>query len=289
MQVSTPVALPASPASDVKDWVNEVRAGFQGEMLAPYIGPGLYTGGAEVPNSESALAAFIGKKVALPKRARGNFWAAAQYVESQKHRATVVAYMAEAFSRASEPLPFHRYLATLPVPLIVDTWYDGGMRAALSGRSDWAEVQGISRAGIGESRWLRAYDPAGTEITLESLATKKTVLYKPHGAATPAKNFLASDADYVEVLTEIDIQSPIPEVVKERRAKLGFVYLGCRFHDQTLRIYAKQIAKRTRGPAFAVVDPAVGATINEQKFLKELGARVVVAPWADICAELARG
>jgi SIR2-like domain len=289
MQVSTATAQPASTNREVKAWVDAVRAGFTEQNLAPYIGPGLYASSAEVPNSEAALAAFIGKKLALPKRARSNFWAAAQYVESQKHRATIVAYMAEAFATATRATPFHEYLAGLPLPLIVDTWYDGGLRTALQKRSDWIEVQGISRAGIGESRWLRAYDPAGAEVALERASQAKTVLYKPHGSVTPAKNFLASDADYVEVLTEIDIQSPIPEVVKDRRAKLGFVYLGCRFHDQTLRIYARQITKRSKGPHYVVIDPAIGASPNERRILKEMEANVIVAPWADVCAELARG
>ena len=44
-----------------------------------------------------------------------------------------------------------------------------------------------------------------------------TLLYKPHGSVAPARNFLISDADYVEVLTEIDIQTPIPDAVKDRR------------------------------------------------------------------------
>ena len=62
------------------------------------------------------------------------------------------------------------------------------------------------------------------------------------GFARSACDFLISDADYVEVLTEIDIQSPIPEILRERRDSLGFVYLGCRFHDQLLRNYASAIA-----------------------------------------------
>ena len=45
--------------------------------------------------------------------------------------------------------------------MIVDTWYDGAMRPALDERTDWGEVQGITRAGIGEDRWYRFYNAAG--------------------------------------------------------------------------------------------------------------------------------
>src|SRR5206468_7700777 len=113
-------------------------------------------------------------------------------------RSTVTALMSEAFAPPVEPTPMHRYLASLRPPVIVDTWYDGAMRAAFSERCDWGEVQGITRAGIGEDRWYRFYDAAGTEADRGAAAGWATVLYKPHGGVVPAKNFLISDADYVE-------------------------------------------------------------------------------------------
>ncbi len=169
-----------------------------------------------------ALAAFFGTKVALPRRAKGNAWAAAQHIESMKHRSTVTALMTEAFASPVEPTPLHRYLASLRLPMIVDTWYDGAMRAALGERKDWGEVQGITRAGIGEDRWYRFYDAAGNETDRAAATGWTTLLYKPHGSIAPAKNFLISDADYVEVLTEIDIQTPIPDAVKDRRTERSF-------------------------------------------------------------------
>ena len=245
MQAHT-VELSVSSSAAANEWFREVREGLSSLALAPYLGPAASIAGAS-PAGYDQLAEFFSKKVALPKRARGNPWASAQYIESQKLRATVTRLMAEAFAVPVAPSPLQRYLAGLPLPLIVDTWYDNAMRSALSGRSDWAEIQGISRAGIGESRWFRAYSSGGDETTLEAARGQTTLLYKPHGGVVPAQNFLISDADYVEVLTEIDIQTPIPPLVRARRETLGFVYLGCRFHDQLLRNYARQIAKRSGG------------------------------------------
>ncbi len=65
-----------------------------------------------------------------------------------------------------------------------------------------------------------------------------TILYKPHGSIAPAKNFLITDADYVEVLTEIDIQTPIPDEVKARRTGRNFLFLGCRFNDSSWHLCA---------------------------------------------------
>jgi hypothetical protein len=246
--------------------------------VVPYLGPGLLAlTGSELPVTPETLAEFLGSKVSLPARARGNAWAAAQFIESRRHRATVTALMAEAFAGVVEPSDLHRHLASLDLPLIVDSWYDGAMRRALAGRTGWGEIQGITRAGIREDLWYRYYDPRGDEADKAAARGWTTVLYKPHGAIDPVQNFLISDADYVETLTEIDIQTPIPDEVKDRRSSRGFLFLGCRFHDQLLRTYARQVLKRAGTGHVAVFDPADALTRNELRFLVAEGITPVSA------------
>jgi len=264
--------------TEARALLTEVAARMRAGTIIPYLGSGLTElSKPAVPMNPEALAAFFGCKVALPRRAKGNAWAAAQHIESNKHRSTVTALMAEAFASPVEPTPMHRYLASLRLPMIVDTWYDGAMRAALAERSDWGEVQGITRAGIGEDRWYRFYDAAGLETDRAAAAGWTTLLYKPHGSIVPARNFLISDADYVEVLTEIDIQTPIPEVVKDLRSQRSFVFIGCRFNDQLLRTYARQITKRSSITHYAIVEPET-LTKNELRFLIGQGLTPIAIP-----------
>lgn len=266
----TPVAAEAA----LVNVATQLRAG----KIIPYLGPGLTElSKPAVPMNPEALAAFFGTKVALPRRAKGNAWAAAQHIESNKHRSTVTALMSEAFASPVEPTPLHHYLASLRLPMIVDAWYDGAMRAALAARADWGEVQGITRAGIGEDRWYRFYDAAGAEVDRSAAAAWTTLLYKPHGSIAPARNFLISDADYVEVLTEIDIQTPIPDAVKDRRTERSFVFIGCRFNDQLLRTYARQVTKRSSAVHYAIVEPET-LSKNELRFLAGQGLTAVAVP-----------
>lgn len=257
--------------ADADTLLANVAARLRNGSIVPYLGPGVAElSKPDVPRTPDALATFFGTKVALPRRARGNAWAAAQYIESNKHRSTVTGLMAQAFSAPVEPMALHRHLATLRLPMIVDTWYDGAMRAALGARDGWGEVQGITRAGIGELHWYRFYDADGKEVDSVAAGNWTTVLYKPHGGVLPARNFLISDADYVEVLTEIDIQTPIPEIVKQRRIGRSFLFIGCRFDDQLLRIYARQITKRSANVHYALVEPDV-LSRNERSFLLDQG------------------
>jgi hypothetical protein len=258
---------PADAESALRHMVGQLNTG----MIVPYLGPGLAAlSKPEAPMTPEALAAFFGTKVALPRRAKGNAWASAQHIESMKHRSSVTALMNTAFGPQVEPTALHRHLASMPLPLIVDTWYDSAMRVALGGRNDWGEVQGITRAGIGEDRWYRFYDAAGAEVDRSAAESWTTLVYKPHGGIAPARNFLISDADYVEVLTEIDIQTPVPDAVKNRRTGRSFLFIGCRFHDQLLRTYARQLTKRSAAVHYVIVEPET-LTKNELRFFAVQG------------------
>ncbi|MFG1424289.1 SIR2 family NAD-dependent protein deacylase [Roseixanthobacter liquoris] len=275
-------------AADAEAVLAKVAEDLRGGRVVPYLGPGLTElSQPAIPMNPEALAAFFATKVALPRRAKGNAWASAQHIESMKHRSTVTALMTEAFSPPVEPTALHRYLATLPLPMIVDTWYDGAMRTALAERSDWGEVQGITRAGIGEDRWYHFYDAGGAESERAAAPGWTTLLYKPHGSIAPARNFLISDADYVEVLTEIDIQTPIPDVVKDRRTQRNFLFIGCRFNDQLLRTYARQISKRSGAQHFVIVEPQT-LSKNETRFFISQGLTPIALP-LERAVEILRG
>ncbi|GBQ63676.1 SIR2 family NAD-dependent protein deacylase [Komagataeibacter swingsii] len=268
------------------DVMNEISAGLHARRLIPYLGTGVsaLAQNTVVPASPTELAAFLGRQVALPKRARGNPWAAAQYIESHRHRSTLTALMDRAYAEPVKPVELHEILAAYAPPMIIDTWYDGAMRAALEtclAAGEWGEIQGIPRAGIGEFQWYRAYGASGKEVPVENAAQWRTILYKPHGSVTPARNYLVADSDYVEILTEIDIQTPIPEMIRSRRSECGFLFLGCRFDDQMLRIYARQIMKRSAGPYYAVMEPEI-MTRNEMAFLKQNNIRPVCISLQDV-------
>ncbi len=284
MALPTPVLQRPTAASQLSGaeamaHLKDISAWLKADRLAPYLGPGLLAGVDSVPLGPEALAAALNLRHPAPGRIRTNLWAVAQFIEQRRHRKTLAAWMGEIFAPQVAPSPFQTFLASLKLGLVVDTWYDDSLRAALcaSGRADWGEIQGITRAGETRDIWTRAYDATGALADPQAPSHWTTLLYKPHGAVRPAQNFLVADSDYVEVMTEIDIQSPIPPEVRERRAFRGFLFLGCRFHDQMLRTYARQIMKRSRGPHVAVMDAAL-LTRNEARFLVEQEITLIDLP-----------
>ncbi len=263
-----------------------VIEGLRAGTLAPYLGPGLLAlcEGETPPADALALATVLTAKVSVPGKIRHRLTAAAQFIENFKHRKTLVNAMTQAFAQPAVPSALHRWIAALPAPIIVDAWYDDTLRQALAARSDWSEVQGLSQSEH-FGTWVGWYDAQG-QASPDPISAR-TLLYKPWGGHAPAANFLVSDTDFVEVLTEIDIQTPIPAEVQLRRTALGFVFLGCRFNDQLPRAFARQILKRSAGPHFAVLPDE--PTRMEARFLDEQGITRIALPLAEAADLLTRG
>lgn len=248
--------------------LDDIAATLAAGRLIPYLGPamlGLCPDYA-VPGTPEALAARLTAKASVPHKIRNSLTRSAQFIENFKHRKTLVKLMNEAYAAPAAHSPLHAALAALDLPLIVDTWYDDAMSHALAGREDWGQLQGLCQAEH-FGQWTGGYDAAGRWIENRPLPHWRTILYKPLGGHAPAANYLVSDTDFVEVLTEIDIQTPIPATVQDLRAGRSFLFLGCRFNDQLSRSFARQIMKRSSDRHWAVLSEA--PTRMEARFLAE--------------------
>ena len=278
-----------------------IRSALAEGMLIPYMGPGVLalTGAAcPLPASHEALARSLTATTSVPHKLRANLTGAAQFIENFKHRKSVVALMKAAFTPEVAPSALHHFLAEQPsLPLLVHAWYDDLPQRALARRTDWGMVQGLSQAEH-YGQWTRKFRSDGTPTgdlhgvandaamhASDEAAAWKTLLYQPYGCVAPAANFLVSDFDFVEVLTEIDIQTPIPESVKSIRAGRHFLFLGCRFSTQLERIFAHQISKRSSDHHWACLPEP--PTRNEARFLEQHGIERIAMPLDAFVAALA--
>jgi hypothetical protein len=272
-----------------------IKATLAEGHLIPYLGPAtlaLAGDNLPLPAGPDPLVAKLTAKATVPHKIRKNLSAAAQYIENFKHRKTISSVMTDAFKAQVPPTELHTFLAAqTKIPLVVYAWYDNLMLQAMqaSRTNRWGHVQGVSHAEH-LATWVQYFNADNTLIDKESelsvAETWESVLYYPWGCVTPGSNFLVSDSDYVEVLTEIDIQTPIPERVKEIRTGRNFLFLGCRFHTQVERIFAFQIMKRSSEKHWAVLPE--NPTKNELKFFKRYNIERIDMPLADFVAEFVK-
>ncbi|HEY0885531.1 MAG TPA: SIR2 family protein [Ramlibacter sp.] len=258
--------------TDAATAIAGIAAALKARTVVPYLGPGAFAllpeGACPIPRTSAELVQALNAKVAAPGRIRSSLTAVAQFIETRRHRKTLETILTGIFRADVPATPVHRWVASLPAPpLVVDVWYDDVLEkllAADAGRT-WGQIQGLSHPqSTGE--WVRYYAPDGSATTAQAAGGWDTVLYKPSGSVSPAGNYLISDSDFVEMLTEIDIQTPIPDIVKDRRAGRHFLYLGCRFDAEIQRTFARQIAKRSTDRHWAVLPGE--PTKNEARFLE---------------------
>ena len=253
--------------------LDSIAKAFDGGNAIPFLGPGVLSfdgAGSQLPDSHKALVGHLTSKSSVPHKIRNNLGAAAQFIENFKHRSTVTNAMTEVFSADAQPTSLHTLLMSLPaLPLVVHAWYDDLPQKALRLRSSWGMAQGVSQSEhFGD--WVYYYASDGSYAGVEadgSYVDWKTLLYQPLGSVWPAHNYLVSDSDFVEVLTEIDIQTPIPASVQEIRKGRSFLFLGCRFSTQLERLFAHQIIKRSSEKHWAILPEE--PTRNEERFLEE--------------------
>jgi hypothetical protein len=283
--------------------IGEILTAFRRGDVVPYLGPGVtaLAGEAAPPSLPEKLVTELVSGATVPHKIRNNLTAAAQYIENFKHRKTLTSLMAKAFTSASAPSAFHEWIAAQQqLPLIVHAWYDDLLLKALASRRDWGLVQGVTQSEhFGD--WVNWFRPDGSLVPTrefvrdgsgakapaeapEETLSWRTLVYQPIGGATPASNFIVSDSDYVEVLTEIDIQTPIPDTVQTIRKGRAFLFLGCRFTNQLERSFARQIMKRSSDRHWAVIEGQL--TRNEEKFLREQNILRIDASLADFATAL---
>ena len=232
-----------------------VRAGLEAGTLAPYLGAGMLAlcGTGAPPANPLALAGVLTAKVSVPGKIKNRLTAAAQFIENFKHRKTLVKAMDEAFAAAAVPSPLHHWIAHLRAPLIVDTLvrrHDAqrAARGAPAGRLGGSAgpvaertLRHLDRLVRRRRRGAARPDP-GADAALQALGRPRA-----RGQLPDLRQRLRRGADR-DRHPDAD-----PAAVQLRRAKLGFVFLGCRFNDQLPRAFARQIMKRSAGPHFAVL------------------------------------
>ncbi len=278
---------PFTSEETMNDLIHEIAQALDAGSIIPYLGPDMLSLCSEpkVPATPQALAESMTAKVSVPHKIRKRLTQAAQFIENFKHRKSVVHLMNEAFASTPAPSALHLALAASGSGLWVDAWYDDTFSAALvqeRPQGGWVQVQGLSQSEH-FGQWTGVYGDDGEFLPVLP-AEAQGILYKPIGSHGPVGNYLVSDSDYVEVLTEIDIQTPIPQAVQAWRSGRNFLFLGCRFDDQLTRSFARQIMKRSSDQHWAVLPDEL--TRMEARFLQEQGITRIDLPLAQFAETL---
>ena len=244
--------------------------------------------GAKIPaTSDELIYAINGGKPMAP-RLMYEFSRAAMNIELKRGRAVVHRSLEAVYSDSGwSTAALHVWLASLNLPYIIDINRDTGLQKL------WAErahtlITGIARIRGGTRYKLYRHDGTGYAAASEDDATidaSAPILFKPCGTPMPEANWIASDADFVDYITELMGGFAIPPYLKERRKGLRYLVLGTRLNRDTTRMLLSDFIYDAAEPAGWALLP--NANAKEKRYCERIGLEVIDADWQELVGELA--
>ncbi|MBL8488861.1 MAG: SIR2 family protein [Rhodocyclaceae bacterium] len=272
------------PSSLAAEWM----AGLADGTLVPYLGPGILADvrsladGRPMPADSDSLILAMNDGRPMPPKLMYEFPRAAMNVELKRGRATVSRFLTRTYGETDwSRAAVHDWLARIRPPYVIDINRDTQLQESFAG-TPHTLVVGIARTGGTEYRFrLFARDQGGYRpVGLNEVDVLQPVLFKPMGTPRPEPSYIASDADYVDYITELMGGFAVPPFVKERRLGKRYLFLGMRFSRDTERMVMTDLVYAHGEPAGWALIPE--PTEKERRFCARMGIRIVAADLAEL-------
>jgi hypothetical protein len=275
------------------DVLVELAAKVRLGALVPYLGPGALAGVVEALNgepipadSDSLILAMNGGRPMSP-RLMWEFPRAAMDVELKRGRGAVNRFLTETYAgRSWTRAPVHDWLAAVCPPYVVDVNRDTQLQDSYAGVPHTL-IRGIARiAGTSYRFRIDAWDgSAYREVDQDQVDPTLPILFKPMGSPRPDPTYIASDADYVDYITELMGGFAIPDFLKRRRQGTRYLFLGLRMTRDTERMVLSDIIHGAGSPSGYALIPE--PTDKERRFCATRGIELVEADIPDLLAAAA--
>jgi len=263
-----------------------LRDGLISGAIVPFLGPGALAGSVDpeshqpIPaDSRSLILAMNNGREMMP-RLMYEFSRAAQHVEQRRGPVAVSRFLAQLYRRPWTRSPLHDALAQLAPPWVVDINRDGQLLDSYADRPHLL-LKGIARIMEKAKRYqLFHYDGREYRAIDEAAADRSLpILFKPTGCALPEPGFIASDADFVDYLTQLMGGFALPGFLKAYRRGRQYLLLGVPLNRDTERMLVSEITQMAAAERGWVLLPE--ATAKEQRYCARVGLQIIDTPLAE--------
>ncbi|MGY6277195.1 SIR2 family protein [Methylomonas sp. MgM2] len=267
---------------------SEILSGLYDNQVVPYLGPGVLfdaknklTGEPMPADSDSLILAMNGGKPMAPKLMY-EFPRAAMNQELKRGRTFLTQFLDKTYkdtqySRAA----IHDWLAEWKPHYIVDINRDTQLQDSYADE-EHTLIVGLARI-VGTSFRFKIfhYDREQYfEIEQDQVDPRLPILFKPMGTPVPESNYIASDADYVDYITELMGGFAIPNFLKEYRKGKKYLLIGLPLSRDSERMVMSDItyaADEHRG-WFLRKNP----TAKEKRYAERIGLELIDADCQDL-------
>ncbi|MCX7896503.1 MAG: SIR2 family protein [Rhodocyclaceae bacterium] len=256
--------------------------GLKTGRIIPYLGPGVLADvraladGRPMPaTNEELILALTGGKPLSPKLMH-EFSRAAMHIEFKRGRTALTRFLDATYgSTAWTRAAIHDWLQQICPPYVIDINRDAQLLESYATRPHLL-IQGCARLSGTDYRFrLFGYDGQKyVPLSSNDVPGDVPILFKPMGSPLPQPSYIASDADYVDYITELMGGFAIPSFVKRLRRGKQYLFLGMRFLRDTERMIARELIFDSAQPAgWALID---APSEKEKRFLATLGIEIIL-------------
>ncbi len=257
----------------------KLLAGLKDGSIVPYLGPGVLAdvknavSGEAIPaSSDSLIIAMNGGKPMAPKLMY-EFPRAAMNIELKRGRSTVTKFLNRTYGETQWTRgALHDWLKDIAPAYVIDINRDTQLQDSYAA-TPHNLIVGIARIGGTDFRYKIYRWDGAAYLKSESIDAALPILFKPMGTPKPEGVYIASDADYVDFITELMGGFSIPPMVKELRKGKQYLLMGMRLNRDTERmVMADMIYAAAQPPGWVfIVEP----TDKERRFCKKLGLEII--------------
>ncbi len=218
--------------------------------LVPFLGMGIFRGviatdGTPMPFDSDSMSLALNENRPMSVRLMYEYTRVAMSLEQRKGREFIVQMTNHIYSSKQYELPsVYQYLKTVQPKYLIDTNLDDSACKVYEDIEHFM-IMGVSRIMASLDRYVvYRYDPKMhnyQEVGKEDLDSSIPILFKPLGSTIPGKNFIISDADFVDWLTEAMAGFSMPPWLKKYKDGKSYLFMGIDFSKDTYRMVANEL------------------------------------------------
>jgi len=268
----------------------DLITGIEQGSIVPYLGPGVLQGvvnaesGDAIPADSDSLILAMNDGKPMAPRLMYEFPRAAMNLENKKGRKFIEKFLTRIYAETPwTESGFHKWLMSMKPNYIVDINRDTQLQTLYKDLPHTLIV-GLARIAGTDYRFkIYHYDGSTyNEIAQNAADTSLPILFKPTGTPLPEPNYVASDADYVDYITELMGGFAIPSFLKEYRKDKQYLFMGLRMQRDTERMVLSDIIYAAGSPSGWVMLP--DANEKEKRFCAKKNLEIIDADWTALLA-----
>ncbi|WP_345979021.1 SIR2 family protein [Sulfurimonas sp. HSL3-2] len=270
--------------------IQTIKKELRNQTTVPYFGLGIFEGvttkeGEEMPYDSDSMILKMNNGRPMSQRLMFEYSRAAMHLEQRRGVEYITQLMNHIYTKSFEPTSLQKAIIDMSPRYIIDTNRDTKIQELLAFEPHCLII-GKSRIMADKNRYeVYEYDVENKKYFLvedEVLDNAEKILFKPMGSPLPEPNFIISDADYVDWLTEAMGGFALPPILKTYRKTKKYLFMGTSFDRDTDRMVANELTLDLEG-GYVITDKELGK--KEKKFIEKHNLEVINMSLQDFIKE----